>query len=67
MRDRLRISVGEMPKEMLPYGFPCGETDCPNRGTHEVILQALDAEYKFPTCAKHARDLEELLERTSRV
>ena len=56
------LKVNDMPKTMLQYNFPCGETNCPNDAEAELCILTLDSEFKMPVCYKHAaqfvRDIE---------
>ena len=61
-QSTVTLRVNDMPKQMLAYHFPCGETNCSKEATQEFTILTLDAEYKMPICTKHAhyllRDIE---------
>lgn len=51
------LKINKMPKSMLIYSFPCGETNCYELADMEFELTTLDSEYKMPLCSKHTKML----------
>ena len=56
-QSTVTLRVNDMPKNMLLFAFPCGETNCTNQGTQEFTILTLESEFKMPICAKHAKEL----------